>query len=123
MMAPAALIGSLVRVIITEIGSNTLFGKLAEPTEMPALAIRNSASLGHGPEVAQSFATSPHRNAMAKFAAGPAPATHSMSRFGSRRFPKFTGKIRDDKGPDDSTSVEEIVEMYNRQLKKIEATQ
>jgi len=38
LMAPTALIGALVRVIITEIGSNTLFGKLAEPTEMPALA-------------------------------------------------------------------------------------
>ena len=34
------------------------------------------------------------------------------------RFPKFTGKIRDDKGPEDATSVEEIVEIYKRQLKK-----
>jgi len=41
----------------------------------------------------------------------------------SLRFPKFTGKIRDDKAPEDATSVEEIVGMYNRQLKKIEATQ
>jgi len=40
----------------------------------------------------------------------------------SLRFPKFTGKIRDDKGPEDSTAVEEIVSMYNRQLKKVEAT-
>jgi len=38
----------------------------------------------------------------------------------SLRFPKFTGKIRDDKGPDDATSVEEIVGMYQRQTKKIE---
>jgi DNA ligase 1 len=41
----------------------------------------------------------------------------------SLRFPKFTGKVRDDKGPEDSTSVEEIVEMYNRQLKKVGPTQ
>ncbi len=41
----------------------------------------------------------------------------------SLRFPKFTGKTRDDKGPEDGTTVEEIVGMYNRQLKKIEAVQ
>ena len=41
----------------------------------------------------------------------------------SLRFPKFTGKVRDDKGPEDATSVDEIVGMYNRQLKKVEATQ
>jgi DNA ligase-1 len=41
----------------------------------------------------------------------------------SLRFPKFTGKVRDDKGAEDATTVDEIVAMYNRQLKKIEATQ
>ncbi len=41
----------------------------------------------------------------------------------SLRFPKFTGKVRDDKGPEDATTVEEIVSMYNRQLKKVEAAQ
>ncbi|MDG7007091.1 MAG: ATP-dependent DNA ligase [Nitrososphaerota archaeon] len=41
----------------------------------------------------------------------------------SLRFPKFTGKVRDDKGPDEATTVEEIVGMYNRQLKKVEVAQ
>jgi DNA ligase-1 len=39
----------------------------------------------------------------------------------SLRFPKFTGKMRDDKRPEDATTVGEIIEMYNRQLKKVEA--
>jgi DNA ligase-1 len=40
----------------------------------------------------------------------------------SLRFPKFTGKVRDDKRAEDSTTVDEIVAMYNRQLKKVEAS-
>ncbi|MGA2665764.1 MAG: ATP-dependent DNA ligase [Nitrososphaerales archaeon] len=35
------------------------------------------------------------------------------------RFPKFTGKVRDEKGPGDATTVKEIVEMYRLQNKKI----
>ncbi len=37
-MAPRTLIGSLVPVVITEIGSNTLFGALAQERRAPALA-------------------------------------------------------------------------------------
>jgi DNA ligase-1 len=33
------------------------------------------------------------------------------------RFPKFTGKIRDDKSPEDATATSEIVTMYKKQLK------
>jgi DNA ligase 1 len=33
------------------------------------------------------------------------------------RFPKFTGKIRDDKSPEDATSVQELTEMFKQQLK------
>jgi ATP-dependent DNA ligase len=34
------------------------------------------------------------------------------------RFPKFTGKIRDDKGPEDATSVHELIEVFKQQLNK-----
>jgi DNA ligase 1 len=37
----------------------------------------------------------------------------------SLRFPKFTGKIRGDKRPEDATSVGEVLEMYQRQIKKV----
>jgi DNA ligase-1 len=36
------------------------------------------------------------------------------------RFPRFTGKVRDDKGPREATSSEELMDMYDRQLKKVE---
>ena len=35
------------------------------------------------------------------------------------RFPKFTGKIRDDKKPEDATAVEEIITMYKQQSRTI----
>jgi DNA ligase-1 len=35
------------------------------------------------------------------------------------RFPRFTGNHRLDKAAEDATSAAEIVEMYQRQLKKI----
>lgn len=36
------------------------------------------------------------------------------------RFPKYTGRLRDDKSPEQATTVKEIVEMYRSQLKKVE---
>jgi DNA ligase-1 len=36
------------------------------------------------------------------------------------RFPRFTGKYRTDKSAEDATTVDEIIEMYKKQLKKIE---
>jgi ATP-dependent DNA ligase len=35
------------------------------------------------------------------------------------RFPKFTGKIRDDKNPEDATSVQELVKMFEQQQKSM----
>lgn len=35
------------------------------------------------------------------------------------RFPRFTGRWRPDKSPEDSTSVKDVLEMYKRQMKKI----
>ncbi len=46
------------------------------------------------------------------------PAAMDAVREGSGlalRFPKFTGKIRDEKGPEDATAVKELVEMYSMQ--------
>jgi hypothetical protein len=37
-MAPRAMIGSLVQVVITDIGTNTLFGALVEQQAAPQLA-------------------------------------------------------------------------------------
>jgi DNA ligase-1 len=34
------------------------------------------------------------------------------------RFPKFTGKIRDDKAPEDATTVTELVEIYLKQVRQ-----
>ncbi|MGH2639999.1 MAG: ATP-dependent DNA ligase, partial [Rhabdochlamydiaceae bacterium] len=34
------------------------------------------------------------------------------------RFPKFTGKIRDDKAPEDATTVSEILEIYQKQVRQ-----
>jgi DNA ligase-1 len=39
------------------------------------------------------------------------------------RFPRFTGKYRTEKSPEDATTTKEIVEMYRSQLKKLIETQ
>ena len=36
------------------------------------------------------------------------------------RFPKFTGKIRDDKNAEDATKVEELVTLYHQQKRTIQ---
>jgi len=36
------------------------------------------------------------------------------------RFPRFTGKVRSDKGPREATTSSELLDMYRQQLKKIE---
>jgi DNA ligase-1 len=33
------------------------------------------------------------------------------------RFPKFTGKVRDDKNPEDATDVTELASMYRQQMR------
>jgi DNA ligase-1 len=35
------------------------------------------------------------------------------------RFPKFTGKIRDDKNPEDATDVKELISMYKHQMQQV----
>ncbi len=37
------------------------------------------------------------------------------------RFPKFTGKIRDDKSPEDATTVAELLEMYQSQVRQFKS--
>jgi DNA ligase-1 len=36
------------------------------------------------------------------------------------RFPRFTGNWRKDKAPEDATTAQETLQMYKKQLKKIE---
>jgi DNA ligase-1 len=35
------------------------------------------------------------------------------------RFPKFTGKVRDEKSPEDATTVQEVINLYKKQLKVV----
>jgi DNA ligase 1 len=37
------------------------------------------------------------------------------------RFPKFTGKVRTDKAPEDATTVQELLEMYQKQVRQFRA--
>ena len=37
------------------------------------------------------------------------------------RFPKFTGKLRDDKGPEDATTTKELLEIYQKQVRHLKA--
>jgi DNA ligase-1 len=36
------------------------------------------------------------------------------------RFPRFTGRFREDKGPREATTTQELEQMYSKQLKKVE---
>ena len=36
------------------------------------------------------------------------------------RFPKFTGKVRDDKAPEDATTVTELLKIYQKQVRQLE---
>jgi DNA ligase-1 len=38
------------------------------------------------------------------------------------RFPKFTGKIRDDKAPEDATTVDELLELYKKQIRQFKSS-
>lgn len=35
------------------------------------------------------------------------------------RFPKFTGRVRDEKSPEDATTVQEVINLYKKQLKVV----
>jgi len=37
------------------------------------------------------------------------------------RFPRFTGRIREDKGPREATTTQEMEDMYSKQLKRVES--
>ena len=53
------------------------------------------------------------------------PAAMNSMREGSGlalRFPKFTGKVRDEKSPEDATTVKELIEMYGLQ-KRVQSKQ